>query len=109
MAVIERVPALAPFGVRSFRFQWPADLATSWAAEMEMLILGWYMLVETGSVVILAAFGSLQFFGTLVAPLFGVAGDRIGYRNLLLLMRAAYVVLAAVLMVLIFTPAPQAR
>src|SRR5262245_8321318 len=42
MAVIERVPALAPFGIRSFRFQWPADLATSWAAEMEMLILGWY-------------------------------------------------------------------
>ena len=42
--------ALAPFRVRSFRFQWPGDLATSWAFEMETLILGWYVLVETGSV-----------------------------------------------------------
>jgi hypothetical protein len=33
--------------VRSFRFQWPADLLTSWAFEMEALILGWYVLVTT--------------------------------------------------------------
>ena len=44
---------LAPFRVRSFRFQWPADLATSWAFEMETLILGWYVLTETGSVLLL--------------------------------------------------------
>ena len=65
MSLVSRVPALAPFGVRSFRFQWPADLAASWAFEMETLILGWYMLVETGSVIVLAVFGSLQFLGTL--------------------------------------------
>src|SRR5262245_38522752 len=40
-----RIGALAPFGVRSFRFQWPADLAASWAFEMEGIILGWYVLV----------------------------------------------------------------
>ena len=45
---------LAPFQVRSFRFQWPADLLTSWGIEMENLILGWYVLVETGSVLLLA-------------------------------------------------------
>ena len=45
-----RTPALAPFRVRSFRFQWPADVATSWAFEMETLILGWYVPVETQSV-----------------------------------------------------------
>ena len=39
---------LAPFQVRSFRFQYPADLLTSWGTEMENLILGWYILVETG-------------------------------------------------------------
>jgi predicted MFS family arabinose efflux permease len=105
MSVLSRVKALAPFGVRSFRFQWPADLTTSWAFEMETLILGWYILVETNSVVTLAIFGSLQFVGTLVSPLFGVAGDRIGYRNLLCLMRAAYAALAATLMVLFFTGA----
>jgi predicted MFS family arabinose efflux permease len=87
----------APFRVRSFRFQWPADLATSWAFEMETIALGWYVLVETGSVLWLAAFGSLQFGGTLIAPMFGVVGDRIGHRNLLCVMRGTYAVLALML------------
>jgi hypothetical protein len=39
-----RSPALAPFQVHSFLFQWPADVAVSWAFEMETLILGWYVL-----------------------------------------------------------------
>jgi MFS family permease len=94
--------ALAPFRVRSFRFQWPADLATSWAFEMEALILGWYVLVETGSVTLLTVYASLQYLGTLVAPLFGVAADRIGHRNLLSAMRGVYTALAALLTALIF-------
>lgn len=95
--------ALAPFRVRSFRFQWPADLATAWAFEMEAIILGWYVLVETGSVLWLTAFGALTFLGTLLAPMFGIAGDRVGYRNLLCLMRFTYALLAGVLVLLIFT------
>ena len=98
-----RVPALAPFHIRSFRFQWPADLATSWAFEMETLILGWYVLVETGSVLLLTLFASLQYLGTLLAPMFGVMGDRIGHRNLLCAMRAVYATTATTLMVLAFT------
>lgn len=100
MTVIARVPALAPFQVRSFRFQWPADLLASWAFEMEGVILGWFVLVSTGSVLALAIFGSLQFLGTLISPFFGMAGDRIGNRNLLCLMRITYVAVALVLMVL---------
>src|SRR3546814_4799872 len=46
---VSRASLLAPFHVRSFRFQWPADLSTSWAFEMETIILGWYVLVETRS------------------------------------------------------------
>ena len=92
--------ALAPFRVRSFRFQWPADLLTSWAFEMETLILGWYVLSETGSVLLLTVFGSLQFLGTLIAPMFGVVADRLGRRAMLLAMRTTYVSLAAVLMAL---------
>jgi predicted MFS family arabinose efflux permease len=97
VTVIERVPALAPFRVRSFRFQWPADLLASWAFEMEGVILGWFVLVSTGSVLALAIFGSLQFLGTLISPFFGMAGDRIGNRNLICLMRSAYIVIALVL------------
>jgi Na+/melibiose symporter-like transporter len=100
VSLTARVPALAPFQVRSFRFQWPADLLASWAFEMEGVILGWFVLVSTGSVLALAAFGSLQFLGTLISPLFGMAGDRIGNRNLLCLMRGTYVAVATVLAVL---------
>ena len=89
-----RAPLLAPFAVRSFRFQWPADLLTSWAIEMELLILGWFILVETGSVLLLTVFGALQYLGTLIAPLFGLAGDRLGHRNVLCAMRATYAALA---------------
>src|SRR5215510_2881319 len=67
-----RAPGLAPFQLTSFRLQWPADLLTSCAFEMETLILGWYVLVETASVLLLSLFGALLYIGTLVAPLFGV-------------------------------------
>ena len=97
MSLTARVPALAPFQIRSFRFQWPADLLASWAFEMEGVILGWFVLVSTGSVLALAVFGSLQFLGTLISPVFGMVGDRIGNRNLLCLMRATYLAVATAL------------
>jgi predicted MFS family arabinose efflux permease len=103
-----RAPPLTPFQVRSYRLQWPADLLTSCAFEMETLILGWYVLAKTDSVVLLTLFGALQFTGTLVAPLFGVAGDRIGHRNLLCGMRAFYAVLATTLMSIAFAGPPDA-
>jgi MFS family permease len=89
-----------PFRVRSFRFQWPADLATSWAFEMETIVLGWFILVESGSVMMLVVFGSLQYLGSLVSPMFGVVGDRLGYRRMLYLSRALYAALAATFMLL---------
>lgn len=97
--------ALTPFRVRSYRFQWPADLLTSWALEMEFLILGWYVLVETGSVLLLTLFGALQHGGTLIAPILGVVSDRIGPRNLLTGMRIIYAAIATTLMSLAFADA----
>jgi MFS family permease len=91
---------LAPFEVRSYRFQWPADLLTSWAFEMETIILGWFVLVKTDSVFMLTAFASLQYIGALIAPMFGVAADRVGRRAMLCWMRATYTILASVLMTL---------
>lgn len=98
-----RISPLAPFQVASFRYQWPADLLTSWAFEMETLVLGWYVLVETDSVLLLTVFGSLQFLGTLVAPMFGLLGDRVGRRTTLCGMRATYTALAGILMLLALT------
>src|SRR5262249_39997247 len=89
---------LAAFRVKSFRFQWTADLLTSWAFEMETLTLGWYVITQTGSVLVLTAFGSLQFLGTLAAPGFGVLADRLGAGAMLAEMRASYAALATGLM-----------
>lgn len=97
-----RNSTLAPFRIRSFRFQWPADLAALWGIEMESVILGWYMLTETGSVELLTLLVSLQALGTLFAPLFGLIGDRIGHRTLLCAMRGFYVLLATTLATLIY-------
>jgi MFS family permease len=91
---------LAAFQVKSFRFQWPADLLASWAFEMENIILAWYVLVETGSVLWLTVFGALQFLGTLIAPMLGVFGDRFGRRSVLCSLRASFAVLSAVLLTL---------
>lgn len=90
---------LAPFKVRSFRFQWPSDLLTSWAQEMETLILGWYVLIATDSVIILTLFASLQYLGTLLAPALGSIADSIGRRTMLCGLRAVFAVLAGVLMI----------
>jgi MFS family permease len=98
-----RTSALAPFDIRNYRYQWPSDLLTSWAFEVETLVLGWYIMVETGSVLLLTVLASLQYAGTLIAPIFGMIGDRMGHRDLLAAMRFAYTALSAITMTLALT------
>jgi MFS family permease len=98
-----RTSALAPFSIPSYRLQWPADLLTSCAFEVENLVLGWYILMETGSVLLLTVVGSLVYAGTLIAPVFGMIGDRIGHRDLLAMMRFTYTALASTIMALALT------
>ena len=107
MTVRERPSLLAPFKVRGFLFQWPADLFINWGIEVEILMLGWYILVETRSVLLLTIFGALRYLGTLIAPMFGMAGDKFGHRNVLCVMRALYTALAATMTVLTFTGSLQ--
>ena len=95
--------AYSPFSVRSYRFQWPADLCASFGFEMETIILGWYILVETQSVLMLSVFGALQYLGTLFAPMSGVVGHRIGNKRVICAMRGFYTVLASTVMTLALT------
>ncbi len=103
MSGTKRTSALAPFHIRNYRFQWPSDLLTSWAFEVETLVLGWYIMVETGSVLLLTVLASLQYVGTLIAPVFGMIGDRMGHRDILAAMRFAYMALSATMMTLALT------
>ena len=90
----------APFQVRPFRCQFAADLLTCWGMEMEIIVLGWYILVQTQSVFLLTLYGALQYGGTLIAPALGVASDRMGHRAVLAAMRAVYATVAVALMAL---------
>ena len=76
---------------------------TSWAFEMEILILGWYVIVETQSILSLTLFASLQWLGTLLAPYLGALGDRLSRRTLLCSLRLIYLVLSLTLMTLALT------
>jgi hypothetical protein len=58
MTISERPSMFSPFAVRSCRFQWSSDLLTSCATEMETIVLGWFIFVETNSV------PSVQSFAT---------------------------------------------
>lgn len=105
MTAATPVRALAPFRLRSFRMQWLADLSTSWAFEMETIMLSWYILIETQSVLLLTLFASTQYIGTLFSPVFGVMGHRIGNKRVYCAMRACYTTLAAIMLLLVLTDA----
>ena len=76
---------------------------TSWAQEMENILLAWFILVKTQSVVMLTLFGALTYLGTLMAPVLGVTGQRIGNKKTYCALRAGYTVTALVTMTLALT------
>ncbi|MFX4427904.1 hypothetical protein ABTA68_19960, partial [Acinetobacter baumannii] len=51
-------------------------------------------------VLLLTVLASLQYVGTLIAPVLGMVGDRRGHRDLLAVMRLIYTALAATTMTL---------
>ncbi len=67
---------------------------------METLILGWYVLVETGSPLLVGVLGALRFGGTLLSPFYGVIADRVDRRAMLIAIRALFGLAAAGVMAL---------
>ena len=67
---------------------------------MEALILSWYILTETNSVILLTIFGAFRYIGTLLSPWFGLAGDRWSRRKMMYSMRGFMTSLAAIVMVM---------
>lgn len=90
------------FRIRNYRFQFLSDSCASWAFEMEILILGWFILTVTNSPFLLSLFAALTFTGSILTPFFGVWVDRFDCRSLLIGLRVTYAVLAAAIMILAF-------
>ncbi len=86
---------MASFSIRSFRFQFSADVLSTLGFEMETLILGWYILIETDSAFFLALVGALRFGGTLISPLVGVLIDRVSRRQVMIGMRCVLALIAS--------------
>jgi len=84
-----KIRPLTALKIRSFRFQWIAEAMAIWGSEMEILILGWYILVATDSPFLVGLLGALRFSGTLTAPLVGVLADRISRKAMLGFVRVA--------------------
>ena len=103
IAIPRNLKLAEAFSIRSFRFQWPADLLASWGYEMEALILGWYIFTTTNSVLMLTAFGALRFLGSLLSPWFGVAGDRWGSRKMMCIIRFSVLLLASCIAIFEFS------
>ena len=103
IAILSNLKLAEAFSIRSFRFQWPADLLASWGYEMEALILGWYIFTTTESVLMLTAFGALRFLGSLLSPWFGVAGDRWGSRKMMCIIRFSVLLLASCIAIFEFS------
>ena len=103
IAILSNLKLAEAFSIRSFRFQWPADLLASWGYEMEALILGWYIFTTPDSVLMLTAFGALRFLGSLLSPWFGVAGDRWGSRKMMCIIRFSVLLLASCIAIFEFS------
>ena len=73
------------------------------AIEMENIILAWYILVETKSVVMLTLFGSLTYLGTVFAPVLGVTGQRVGNKTTYCSLRLGFAISSATTMTLALT------
>ena len=89
----------------NFRYFWASEFFNNIGDQMSLVVLAWFVLVETNSPFMLGLFGALRFFGSLVAPLFGVAADRYDRRLLLFMIRTASAAFAAALLALSATGA----
>ncbi len=92
---------LRSFQVRNYRFLWTSNASVRLAEQMQVLVLSWYVVTETGSPFLLGLFGALRFSGTLFGAAYGVVVDRSNRRRLLVGVRLAISALSVALLLLV--------
>ena len=91
---------LSSFQQRNFRFFLTSESLTRVGDQIELVVLAWVVLVETGQPFLLGIFAALRFLGTLIAPIYGVLVDRYDRRMLLVGGRLVSATIAIVIFVL---------
>lgn len=90
------------FMQRNYRMLWFSDGATSSAEQMEILVLAWFVLIETDSAFLVGVYGALRFTGTLFAPFYGILVDRYDRLTLLRIARVIFTISAIIIATLAF-------
>lgn len=80
--------------VRDFRRLLLSTVSLGSGQQMELLALGWYVLQETNSPVLVGLIGAMRWWGMLLAPFGGVLADRVSRRNLLVAVQGVYLAAA---------------
>ena len=93
--------ALRSFQGKNFRYLWLSDSLLGFSEQMELVVLAWFVLIETDSAFLVGLLGSLRFTGTLFSPFFGIAVDRYDRRKLLTITRASFAITSALILVLL--------
>jgi MFS family permease len=89
-----RFSALA---VRDFRRLWLSTIALGSAQQMELVVLGWYVLKQTDSALLVGLIGATRWWGMLFAPFGGVLADRVSRRHLLIAVQGIYLAAGVVI------------
>lgn len=79
-----RFSALA---VRDFRRLWFSTVSLGSGQQIEVLVLGWYVLLTTDSPRLVGLVGAARWGGMLLAPFSGVLADRVPRRTLLIIVQ----------------------
>ncbi|HEX2171054.1 MAG TPA: MFS transporter [Dehalococcoidia bacterium] len=89
--------------VGSFRRLWFGTLAFGSAQQMEMLILGWWILEVTNNPLLVGLMGGFRFWPSLLGPFGGVVADRFDRRAVLLAVQGLTAVAGVLILVLAAT------
>ncbi len=94
---------LRSFQVRNYRFLWASNASVRFAEQMQLLVLSWFVVNETDSLLLLGLFGALRFTGTLFGAAYGVVVDRSNRRQLLIGVRLVITTLSTAVLLLVVT------
>lgn len=89
--------------VGSFRRLWLGSVGFGSAQQMEMLVLGWWILEVTDNPLLVGLMGGFRFWPSLIAPFGGVLVDRVDRRAILIVVQALVALAGCAMLALAWT------
>jgi len=87
---------------KNFRKLWISDLLIGFAANIEVLIIPWLIIIKTNSGLLLGIYGAVRYFSTVFAPVIGGVIDGFNKKHILILSRVYMFIHSLIIMALSF-------